>query len=1006
MTASYNGSLPQPAIQPTDIVVKEDNTTVPIQLEGCDDSQEAAIVFCVDVSTSMRSSAGDLFDIAESFFRCFGSCFVKLRPTSRYALVPFTDIVQGVFPGAGRPGGFYSVSNPADSAEFTNILKGEPYFGPTYVDHAIDSAIQLLQYQPFENRVIILVTDDNVIDIDKYDSLMQLYHITFYTMEVGSDNSPLNVKLTHQTGGAYYQASDSGNFEPVMGQLAELISSEHCVIRYVSPNSCPWFASHDINMTLNYKSLSRLSLQSYTFGRNIFDKTGPVITESSPSFISRLVDVSDNFPCSRGLYYAYDSVRENFILRSRRQFFTHFFPKINGVYKDSSYFQLEDSLVVLDSMQRARTIYIALDSANNKTVQEVIYQPAPDIKAPVLSLAQSTSKNVTIAASEVQAWDRGLKDIRLAAGATNIVLDSIHIYSKRTGNAWLHIPDVSIPVHGCIEAEDSVGNIGSYCIDRDKPVSDVLPPEIAQLPISEPIKTITATIAEQRPLDVGIKAITIEPAANIGTPGIQFISRSSATVTVPILDSLQPVRAWISAADSVGNAAIDTLRYDPKPDDNAPVCTIETPSSSSRLIRVTEASPWDRGVASITTLGAVQNLTPGPVIFIDRWQATQTFSVIDPTLPASAVVRGADSLGQECVSTISISPGATPLAPLQVVPTVDFLSHQAPFDSTATVIITNPNAEPVVITKMSLTGDSVFTAGLVTPLVFQPSEQKSISIRFNTALLGSWNGQLTVSNDTMLLATIQAKGITTGHVSISISSANVAYAPNPSSISLVFTAQPSLINIDTIAFDLQYNGDLAEFSYPIIDCGTQNPLCNYNMQAAAVSNGVMHFALTRNDRTILSAFSDTVATIRMPFVTFVTKVAFAPISIAQPFAGAFTVLDEVDTGVISVGDRCGDPDIRATLNHALAAHLQSIVPNPASSSVAVTITSSYSQEQPATLVLIDQLGNVIIRKPIVLKAGTSQQMLSIEGISTGNYILSLSAAGSSSVQSLPLKIVR
>src|SRR5690349_13771880 len=69
MTATYNGALPNPGIVPSNLNVTEDTYPVSnLSLQGCDESGQAAVVFCVDASTSTVYSAGDTWNIYKSYF--------------------------------------------------------------------------------------------------------------------------------------------------------------------------------------------------------------------------------------------------------------------------------------------------------------------------------------------------------------------------------------------------------------------------------------------------------------------------------------------------------------------------------------------------------------------------------------------------------------------------------------------------------------------------------------------------------------------------------------------------------------------------------------------------------------------------------------------------------------------------------------------------------------------------------------------------------------------------
>ncbi|MBS1904511.1 MAG: VWA domain-containing protein [Bacteroidetes bacterium] len=1003
MTASYNGSVPTPGVLPSDITINEDGVPMTPELLDCDESNTAAVAFCVDVSTSMRSSVGDGFDLSYKFFQAFGPCISQLQAPSRYALITFNDSINGVYPSPSHPTGFFLGGNAADSQAFGDALALQPYFGGTYVDHAIDKAMSMLEYQPFQHKAIVLVTDDAILDFAKYDSLFEANHITLYVMEVGSDNSPHNVALAHSTGGVYYQAQDSNDWSPVMKQLGELVTSEHCTLRYHSNNPCPWYANHIVDMSLTYKGLTRTSTEYFQMGVCRNDTDGPEIIVGQPLYTSRLVTVYENFPCGRGLMYASDSAVSNFILLKRRQTFVHFFPKINGVYPDSSYMSMTDSLIVADSMSNARVIYVARDSAGNKSGVEVLYSPAPDTLPPVVTVSQSSAGKYVLNISEIRPWDRGIKQIRLAAGASNIVLDQTQIFSKRLGNAWVHIIDPTLPVYGCIEAIDSAGNMGQYCIDRSGGAQDTLPPVIAQYPVVSPIKTITGQVTELRPRDKGIRDIVIESVPNIGSPTYAFISPYQANFSVSIIDSLQPVRAQITSSDSLGNAALDTLRYDPQADTNGPNCQISVLSPTSSKLRVTEFAPWDRGVASITVLGTPTNMSVGPVTFVSVLEAEQTFTAIDPTQTASLVVKATDSVGHECVNTITISPSIIPLYSFASSGDVDFLSHIAPFDSTATIVITNPNEVPVIVTKLIQTGDQgTITSDLKNPIVFQGLEQVPVHIRLNTGLIGHWQSTFSLANDTMPLVKINVAGTTTGMVNVHVDTAFTAHSQMPGMLHITITAQPIPINIDTLSFGLTYDGDFIQTSAPTFDCSGNNPLCNYNVQFSNPTDGTMNVTLIRQDRNILSAFEDTAATIDLPFTTFVARNNSSVVSVV----GVSSPLTDpsVANGFVSIGDLCGDPTLRAYLNDRLLAAIGGIVPNPASHSATVSIVASQANID-ATVSVIDGLGNFVRRIPVHLAKGTNAVAIEVSDLPSGNYILALNAAGSN-CGSIPLVILR
>lgn len=972
MTATYNGSLPQPGILPGDMKITEDKAPMNFQLLNCDESRQAAIVFCIDASTSMKSSAGDSWDIYKAYYSSFDK-FINLMPAgSRYALAAFTDGVV-YYPGLAHATGFYFSQNAADSMDFQFKLHAQSFFGGTDVDSGIKVSARLLEYQPFQNKVIVLVTDDHSLQTSYIDSLLNAMGITLYVMEAGIDPSPLNQMLTHSTGGLYMQARDSASLVPVMEQLAELVFGEHCLIRYLSTNPCPWLKMHDISLTLNYKGLSRNVIEQYTLGRNIFDFDPPQISVISPLYTNRIVQAVENYPCTRGLKNFTDSLLKNFIKISQIRKFPNF---------------ASDSLVVGDTMQPARAVYNSCDSGKNCARKEILYIPQPDTAAPAVAVAQSLGGKYEMILSEVRSWDRGLKTASLRAGAVNFVLDSIQIITRRIGRAWLHTPIPSAEANGCLDVFDSVGNIGTYCFTRDSITGDTLAPIIMQDPVVSPRKLITGIVTEERFKDKGIKNITIFPGVNAGVDAINYLMVKHATFSVPILDSLQPVRIPIYASDSVGNKSQDSLRYDPLPDNTSPVCSIESPDAKTRLFHATELAPWDRGIASVNIVGTASNLNVSPAVYTGVYQVQQQFSVIDPFLPATAVVRAVDSLGHECVTTISIDPLLKPLIPFTSTNLIDFGTLYAPASISKSFQITNPNESPVIVTKIVQTGDlPIFISDMAAPIVFGPFEQKTFNITFAPSLLGKWNSDFSLANDTMNLTSVRAIGASIGMVQVVIDTLVVPRTRLQSHFHVAISAVPAPINLDTISFTLTYDSDLAELQDPVIDCSGNNPLCNYSITPTLLSKGRIRYDLFRKDRFVNNTLSFATAEFEVPFTCFVSQKDTTALQFENVFVSQLSTVSTAP-GRIEVESECGDHSLRAFLNGTLPAWIQSLIPNPANGIVTMQILSG--EKGNVSISLVDQLGVVKLHTAISLDQGINSRPWNISSMPSGSYQLILS----------------
>jgi hypothetical protein len=303
----------------------------------------------------------------------------------------------------------------------------------------------------------------------------------------------------------------------------------------------------------------------------------------------------------------------------------------------------------------------------------------------------------------------------------------------------------------------------------------------------------------------------------------------------------------------------------------------------------------------------------------------------------------------------------------------------------------------VIVTKITQTGDAEFTSTLSKPLIFQPFENKSVDIRFATGLLGSWNGAFELANDTMTLARITAVATTTGVTSIYLDKVTAPFSQTLENYIIKIAALPAPINLDSIRFDLVYDGDLV---WPNI-INISSSLGNYQCIPTSSTEGRIQFLLSRNDRLQLATIDTNVATITLPFTTFVSRNSSTPVLVENAYAGVYSTV-VFDTGSISIGNRCGDEVLRARLNDNLEVYLKSLTPNPASTQVSVSIFSLLEDKQSAVSIT-DQLGRTVITNHFSLHKGENTITLPLNGVAAGNYILSLRT---STTSTLPLKVIR
>lgn len=978
ITVNENGSIPTPPLTASDFTITEDGQAVTPQLSDCDDSRSAAVVICIDHSTSMIGSAGDSWNIYPSFLDSFLDLISNLRPQSKYALLPFTEKSDDLYPQPPNPA-FYSAQVPADEAAAMSVIQGLQFAGGTDVDKALFKAASVLEYSGLTTKAIVLVTDEFIKFPDSVLTELQRVGIMLCVFQAGSDFTKYSFDVAQATGGLYFQVGDTAMYNDVMLEIAEHLSSEHCTLSYLSPHPCPWYKTHQVSLTLTRGAMTRNILSSFTLGRNVNDKTPPVLTAIAPTYTTRRVTAAGNFPCERGLKDFRDSLRQNIGIFQR----TRTFPSLAS-----------DSLRVQDTMANAKAVYVAIDSANNRSVLEVLYAPQPDTLDPVIVLTSSTGGKYRALISETRGWDRGLLSASLVPGAINLVFDSVNFYSKAMGQMWFHQPDPLAVSNGCIEVQDSVGNIATYCIDRSGPAGDTLPPVIVQNPIVQPRVQVDASISELRPNDRGIKQVAASSLVNFANPQTFYTNARQATLRVALLDSLTPAIGVVSASDSADNVSLDTLRYVPLPDIAAPTCAVETVDVSTRKFKTTELIAWDRGIRDVTIIGSPTNLSVGPLVFVDRFRAEQTFALIDNTQAGSVAIRSRDSVGHECLTTIDIPPSEAPpvpLLPFQHAAVLDFGKVFAVGDVTLPLAIKNPNDRTVVVTKLSLTGDTEFSVvNGGTPFFFGPQETKSIDIRYQPALLGIHRTKLTLGNDTMQLAQADIIGQSIGRVRLSLDAVSVNAPEETGVLHMSIDATPNPINLDTISFTIAYDRDVALLDPQLPDCGGNNPLCEYTVTYSGDPEaGAIDVRLIRSNLSRTSAIVSSTAKIDIPFMTFLAREPKTDVTFASPFVSQESVVTS-DTGSITVGsDGCGFEILRAFLRTNTIS-IQSIKPNP--SATMSEVTAYVPEPSTVTLAVYDTKGLNVMQKTMKLSTGEQKIGLNTAFLPNGSYTLTLTTA--------------
>jgi hypothetical protein len=972
-----DGGLPPNTLTSSDFTVTEDGNNVsPLELINCHGQPSAAIALLVDASSSMFSSAGN--GNYNAYYNSFSKFLALVSPPSELALIPFTDTAFYYFPGVKKCC-FYQAGNKPDTTAFMDSLRSIQFQGNTNIDIGLNYAISVLATSAQTRKIIVLATDDGVINEAALAAKLASLDITLFVMELGPDSIYANQELALEVGGKYYQAMDSTRFTPIMTTIAEELFSERCTLRYRSTNPCPWLATHPVNVRFAYKSTNLNSALSYIIGKNTHDSIAPNLLIDSSQFTSRIVQGFETYPCGSGIRSFTDSALKNFAKLKQKR----------GLPNTAS-----DSLIVLDTLQDAHGWYVVRDSANNYRRIELIYHPKPDTIAPQIPLPTYSGGAYTVSIQEFKPWDRGINNVTLDAGAKNLSLDSVQYISNRFARAYLRVLVQKDSAHGCITAVDSFGNKSSSCVQWNGIGGDTLPPLFKQDPIAEPRLTLSGVVSDQRAGDNGLQNVIVTPVSNTSAPNVKFTSVWLATVSVALIDSLYPALAAVDGTDSAGNRVQDTLRYFPLPDNLSPECTLTNPTQSTMLVSATEIQAWDRGIRTIVMNPINTNVNAAAPVFTDSRHASMLITIQDITAPASATVIATDSLGNTCSSLLLYSPNIKTVLPLTIAGPLDFGKVVAPAKIRKTINVTNPNTDPVTLVKVVSSGDdSVFTWIESVPLTLAAGETRPFTFDFIPNLIGTWNASYRFSSDSIVMGTIQTKGVSTGAITIAVDTLTLGSAGDLGMLHLRLNAAPAPINFDSISFVLTYDHDVVTLKDPTLDCGS-NPadtgLCNYTISSYMDNAGDHRIKLVRNDRLKSPApqFANNVFSI--PARSYLARSRNTVVTISKPDAGPLVTVGS-NSGMVTMGDICADSTIRGYLYGRLATAIEGITPNPARSQLNITINSKTGGK--IAISITDALGHEVLSEPRNVSVGNSQITLDLRTIPSGSYQLTLTSDG-------------
>ncbi len=961
---------PATLVNSSNFSVREDGIPATVLgLHDCDGASNAAIVFIIDTSESMNGSLGSgpfasrsygMFDHALSQF------LSSIPGASSLALVPFADTASYSYPGS--PSNFYASNITADTTALMAHVTAFRYVGTnTEVDPGIAQAAQLLTRNTLPRRVMVLVTDAPVDEADSVQLYLDSLGIQLYVLDVDRDSAVVdyaNHDLAIGTGGAYFKAYDTTLYAPMLLDISNLIFSEHCILEYRSLLPCPNWNTHQVEVSLNYNGTTEQAFTSYTLGRVTHDSLPPRLALDTPGMFSRVLHAYEFSACEGRMKSLTDSASSNFIVMQL------------GFSPDSA----TDSLSVIDTLFPAEAYFVATDSSGNISRIDIHYQPEPDIHAPQFGAPMHNANSIVETIEEMLPWDRGIDTIYLSAGAKNILLDSIHYAGNRLAHAYLQIVSINDSAHGCIVAIDSVGNTDSICIESGGTVADTLPPLFVQDPIAEPRLTLSGKVTDMRPHDRGIREVILTPLSNTAAPQVFYDSSQEARVGVSLLDSMYPARALVEAYDSAGNFLRDSLRYEPLPDTTPPLISVTTPTNFTFIFYATDTQAWDRGIASLALLPSSVNASSSPAMFLDGHRATLTATITDQTQNATMIVQAVDSAGNQTTRTVTYS--GNPLIPLGD-SIIDFGTVSAPATITRSIALTNRNDVPVTVNVQSMQGDAAeFTMLTPSPLTFSAYGSQIVEFEFHPSLIGTYKASAILQGvDT--LGSFTLLGRSTGTIQLALDTTTVTVG-GKGELHLSIDVVPKPSNLDTIGFTLTYDPNFLTFGDPencpngSLDTG----ICNYRAFWSGGTDGNRQAMLIRTDTTKISTLSFGHTELTFPFQTYVSTNESTAVHIL-PLATYSATVGSVTDGLVIAQDTCATETLRSAMMSQTPFKIISINPDPAQSSLTVSVESA--TESDAEICIVSSSGITEHIFPCHFSAGEQSVLLPELPGSSGMY---------------------
>jgi hypothetical protein len=360
--------------------------------------------------------------------------------------------------------------------------------------------------------------------------------------------------------------------------------------------------------------------------------------------------------------------------------------------------------------------------------------------------------------------------------------------------------------------------------------------------------------------------------------------------------------------------------------------------------------------------------------------------VTDPMLPAYAVIIAEDSLGNTSRDYIRYSPVSDTtavLAPLLSASSVDFGTHHAPFDTAETIRVTNINAKPLTVKRRYSSVMNVFSTNIPDEFTLPAFASREFDVQASAPLLGTYSSAIYFDYDTAASVSLELRLHTYGSITILPDTSIIALNGDAGYMTLRFDALPDPINLDTILFDLNFNGDMIEPIISSVECLDGSPLCNYQIDASMVDANTMRFGFYRNSESDALPITAAEAAVRFRYRSYLTTVSESEVIVQNTFASQGSQV-QTQNSTIKAADHCGEQMIRQALNHT-SITLTSVTADGGY----VRLSARSPNEQNAWLELISITGTSILSYPFVLLTGEHRYSFILPSLPSSEYFLTL-----------------